>query len=342
MNPPGLPPDQITPLIQEGYEHFIEENSDATKYAQLVNEQSIPKLRSLGQCTRDSFYLSLYQFRPFREIALERFMLCATMGIGPVDEVDNTIRTYSLLITILGNHEEQQQQVVDFLMFSNPNTFGHSDSRISSYRRLEQIVLLLFRDNQKALDLPNPGSMILLRLAYIILYEQDQTLYDSSGDKIKAYITMKLYSEDPDICHVYYHRTPDRTKAFIFLFILMQRDFYNFVYNGKVIPIPDWLKINIFDELMSTTQHEFFRNHETLYGFIAERGTQPGSPYLYTVPNVNLLMDDFGPHPPHPPPPNGGNKKSKKRKRTLRKRKSNKHGVVQTKMQRKKSRHLYR
>jgi hypothetical protein len=133
----------------------------------------------------------------------------------------------------------------------------------------------------------------------------------------------------------------------------MQSNFYNFVYNGQVIPIPDWLKIDIFDELMSMTPHEFFHNHETLYGFIEKRVTQPDSPYLHALVNVNLLMDEFHPHPPHPPPhpplhppppppPNGGNKKSKKRKLTLRKRKSNKHRVVQTKMQRKKSRHLYR
>jgi hypothetical protein len=359
--PPGLPPDQITPLIQDGYQHFIEENNgDATKYTELVNEQSIATLKSLGRCTRNSFYLSLYQFqsRPFRQTALERFMLCATLGIiRSVDQVvkidvdvDNTIRTYSLLITILGNHEEQQQQVVDFLMLPYPTTFGDCGARISSYRRLEQIVLLLFRDNQGALALPNPGSMILLRLAYIILYEQDQTLYDSSGYEIKAYITMKLYSEDRVIYHVYYHHTPDRTKAFIFLFILMQSDFYNFVYHGQVIPIPDWLKIDIFDELVSMTPHEFFHNHETLYGFIEKRVTQPDSPYLHALVNVNLLMA-HPPHPPphpplhpppHPPPNGGGNKKSKKRKRTLRKRKSNKHKMVQTKMQRKKSRHLYR
>ena len=344
--PPGLPPDQITPLIQDGYQHFIEENNgDATKYTQLVKNQSIATLDSLRRCTRDSFYLSLYQFRTFRQTALERFSLCARLGIiGSVDEVeidvDNTIRTYSLLITILSNHE-QQQQVVDFLMFSNPNIFGYSDSHISSYRRLEQIVLLLFRDNQRALALPNPnpGSMILLRLAYIILYEQVQTFYDSSGYEIKEYITMKLYSEDPVIVNVYRRRTPDITKALIFLFILNQRDFYNFVYHGQVIPIPDWLKIDIYDELMSMKPHEFFRKNETLYGFIAERVKQPDSPYVNALINTNRLTDEFNP-PPHPPPPNGGNKKSKKRKRTLRKRKSNKHRVVQTKMQRKKSRHF--
>jgi hypothetical protein len=303
----------------------------------------------------------LYQFRTFRQTALERFSLCANVGIiGSVDQVeidvDNTIRTYSLLIAILDNHEQEQQQVVDFLMLPYPITFGDCGARISSYRRLEQIVLLLFRDNQRALALPNPnpGSMILLRLAYIILYEQDQTFYDSSGYEIKEYITMKLYIEDPDIVNVYRHHTPDRTKALIFLFILMQSNFYNFVYNGQVIPIPDWLKIDIFDELTSMTPHEFFHNHETLYGFIEKRVTQPDSPYLHALVNVNLLMDEFHPHPPHPPPhpplhppphppPNGGgNKKSKKRKRTLRKRKSNKHKMVQTKMQRKKSRHLYR
>ena len=329
-----LPPDHITYQIQAGYEDFLEQYSkDTPGYSQLVKDQLPESLQVSEQCTRNSFYLSLHQFERFKEIALARFKLCATLDTQAVDEdkVDNTIHTYSHLITILGNPLEQQQ-VVDFLKSSDPNT--------STYRRLEKSVLLLFYHNGGALP-PNPDSMILLRLAHIILCEQDQTFFDSSQDHhIKEYIIMKLCT-DPRIVEVYRHYTPPRTKAFIFLFILMHDN----VYHSQAIPLPYWLKKEIFEELMSFNTYDFYRNHETLNNFIINRGTNPLSHYHDALINAQHLLAVFPlipPPPPPPPPPHhnghgGGNKKSKKRKRILRKRKSNKHKVVQRKMQREKT-----
>jgi hypothetical protein len=126
------------------------------------------------------------------------------------------------------------------------------------------------------------------------------------------------------------------------------------VYHSQAIPLPYWLKKEIFEELMSTNRYDFLHNYETLYDFIESRGTRNASPYIDALTNANLLINAFPllppplpiPLPPPPPPHHnghgGGNKKSKKRKRILRKRKSNKHKVVQRKMQRKKSRHLKR